>query len=109
MSACTSRSTTTAYRPSLPPKCSYTMGFDTLAVAAISSTLTASKPLAANSDRPISISCSRRWYDVILDVLAILPSFSRPVDSPLTVRSSRIVSFCGIEHVCHIDNAPLWL
>ena len=32
-----SRSTTTAYRPSLPPKCSYTTGLDTLARWAISS------------------------------------------------------------------------
>ena len=34
----TSRSTTTAYRPSLPPKCSYTIGLLTWALAAISST-----------------------------------------------------------------------
>jgi hypothetical protein len=36
------------------------MGFDTFAVAAISSTLTASNPFDANSERPISMSCSRR-------------------------------------------------
>ena len=32
-------------------------------------------------------------YDVILDVLAMLSSFSRPVDSSLTVRPPRIVRF----------------
>jgi len=37
-SARTSRSTTTAYRPSLPPKCSYTTGLETSARFAISST-----------------------------------------------------------------------
>ena len=39
-----SRSTTTAYSPSLPPKCSYTTGLDTPAFAAISSTDVPSKP-----------------------------------------------------------------
>src|SRR2546426_638615 len=34
---CISRSTTTAYMPSLPPKCSYTTGLDTPACAAITS------------------------------------------------------------------------
>lgn len=52
-----SRSTTTAYSPSLPPKCSYTTGLDTPAFAAISSTDVPSKPLAANRVRPISSSC----------------------------------------------------
>src|SRR5258708_15256044 len=62
----TSRSTTTAYRPSLPPKCSYTTGLDTPALAAISSIEVPSKPRSANSRRPISRSCSRRSLPVIL-------------------------------------------
>src|SRR5580692_16193 len=62
----TSRSTTTAYRPSLPPKCSYTTGFETSAWAAISSIEVPSNPRSANSRRPMSISCSRRSFPVIL-------------------------------------------
>lgn len=42
ISSCISRSTTTAYSPSLPPKCSYTTGLDTPACEAISSTEVAS-------------------------------------------------------------------
>src|SRR5690242_20014424 len=60
-----SRSTTTAYSPSLPPKCSYTTGLLTWAVAAISSTLVPSNPFSANSLRPTSSSCSRRSFPVI--------------------------------------------
>jgi hypothetical protein len=41
----------------LPPKCSYTTGFETPAFAAISSTDVPSKPFAAKSVRPISSSC----------------------------------------------------
>ena len=44
----------------MPPKCSYTTGLETLARAATSSTLVASKPRSANSCRPMAISCSRR-------------------------------------------------
>src|SRR5580693_79923 len=62
----TSRSTTTAYRPSLPPKCSYTTGFETSAWAAISSIEVPSNPRSANSLRPMSSSCSRRSLPVIL-------------------------------------------
>src|SRR5215472_13951046 len=61
----TSRSTTTAYRPSLPPKCSYTTGLDTPACAAISSTEVPSKPRSANSLRPMSSNCSRRSLPVM--------------------------------------------
>src|SRR6516162_9123258 len=61
----TSRSTTTAYRPSLPPKCSYTTGLETPACAAISSTDVPSKPRSANSLRPMSSSCSRRSRPVM--------------------------------------------
>src|SRR5580658_8572835 len=62
----TSRSTTTAYSPSLPPKCSYTTGLDTPACAAISSIEVPSKPRSAKSRRPISSSCCRRSFPVIL-------------------------------------------
>src|SRR5579863_4876341 len=62
----TSRSTTTAYRPSLPPKCSYTTGLETSAAAAISSIEVPSKPRSANSRRPMSSSCCRRSWPVIL-------------------------------------------
>src|ERR1700733_1456319 len=62
----TSRSTTTAYRPSLPPKCSYTTGWETSAAAAISSIEVPSKPRSANSRRPMSSSCCRRSWPVIL-------------------------------------------
>src|ERR1700733_8222209 len=62
----TSRSTTTAYRPSLPPKCSYTTGWETSALAAISSIEVPSRPRSANSRRPMSSSCSRRSLPVIL-------------------------------------------
>src|SRR5690348_14345258 len=51
--------------PSLPPKCSYTTGLDTLALAAISSTEVPSKPLSANRARPTWISCSRRSAPVM--------------------------------------------
>src|SRR6516164_8141168 len=61
----TSRSTTTAYSPSLPPKCSYTTGLDTPAWAAISSIEVPSNPRSANSRRPMSSSCSRRSFPVI--------------------------------------------
>src|SRR5215469_115201 len=61
----TSRSTTTAYSPSLPPKCSYTTGLDTSARAAISSIDVPSNPRSANSRRPMSSSCSRRSLPVI--------------------------------------------
>src|SRR6516165_8998497 len=66
VSRSTSRSTTTAYRPSLPPKCSYTTGLDTPAWAAISSIEVPSNPRSANSRRPMSSSCSRRSLPVIL-------------------------------------------
>src|SRR5712691_8978693 len=62
----TSRSTTTAYRPSLPPKCSYTTGLDTPACAAISSMEVPSRPRSANSLRPMSSSCCLRSLPVIL-------------------------------------------
>src|SRR5580700_82596 len=62
----TSRSTTTAYRPSLPPKCSYTTGLDTPAWAATSSIEVPSNPRSANSRRPMSRSCCRRSWPVIL-------------------------------------------
>src|SRR5215472_15145236 len=61
----TSRSTTTAYRPSFPPKCSYTTGLETPAWAAISSTDVPSNPRSANSLRPTSSNCSRRSLPVI--------------------------------------------
>src|ERR1700759_3198924 len=61
----TSRSTTTAYRPSLPPKCSYTTGLDTPACAAISSIEVPSNPRSANRRRPMLSSCSRRSFPVI--------------------------------------------
>src|SRR4051794_12125266 len=63
--SCISRSTTTAYSPSLPPKCSYTTGLLTFARAAISSMDVPSKPFSANSERPIWTSCSRRSRPVI--------------------------------------------
>jgi hypothetical protein len=56
---------TTAYTPSLPPKCSYTIGLLTPARAAISSVEVASKPFSAKSDRPTSRSCSRRSLPLI--------------------------------------------
>src|SRR5215471_12022911 len=62
----TSRSTTTAYSPSFPPKCSYTTGLETSAWAAISSIDVPSRPRSANSRRPMSSSCSRRSLPVIL-------------------------------------------
>src|SRR6266516_6116767 len=62
----TSRSTTTAYSPSLPPKCSYTTGVDTPACAAISSIEVPSNPRSANRRRPMLSSCSRRSFPVIL-------------------------------------------
>src|ERR1700722_17176110 len=61
----TSRSTTTAYRPSLPPKCSYTTGLETPACAAISSIEVPSNPRSANSRLPMSSSCCRRSWPVI--------------------------------------------
>src|SRR5262249_45065044 len=61
----TSRSTTTAYRPSLPPKCSYTTGLETPACAAISSIEVPSNPRSANSRLPMSSSCCRRCWPVI--------------------------------------------
>src|SRR6201996_8700621 len=61
----TSRSTTTAYRPSLPPKCSYTTGLDTPALAAISSIDVPSKPRSATRRRPMSSSCSRLSFPVM--------------------------------------------
>src|SRR5215475_13120503 len=66
VSRSTSRSTTTAYRPSLPPKCSYTTGLETPAWAAISSIEVPSNPRAANRWRPMPRSCSRRSFPVIL-------------------------------------------
>src|SRR3954454_1689105 len=51
--------------PSLPPKCSYTTGFETSARAAISSMLVPSKPRSAKSRRAIAMSCSRRSAAVI--------------------------------------------
>src|ERR1700751_947978 len=66
VSRSTSRSTTTAYRPSLPPKCSYTTGLETPAWAAISSIEVPSNPRSANSLRPMSRSCCRRSWPVIL-------------------------------------------
>src|SRR5580692_8293983 len=62
----TSRSTTTAYSPSLPPKCSYTTGLETPACAAISSIEVPSRPRSAKSRRPMSSSCCRRSWPVIL-------------------------------------------
>src|SRR6266702_3926895 len=62
----TSRSTTTAYSPSFPPKCSYTTGLDTPARAATSSMDVPSRPRSANSLRPMSSSCSLRSLPVIL-------------------------------------------
>src|SRR6266702_5996927 len=62
----TSRSTTTAYSPSFPPKCSYTTGLDTPACAAISSMEVPSNPRSANRRRPMLSSCSRRSFPVIL-------------------------------------------
>src|SRR5262249_8391538 len=61
----TSRSTTTAYSPSLPPKCSYTTGLETPAWAAISSIEVPSNPRSAHSRRPTSSSCSRRSFPVM--------------------------------------------
>src|SRR5215471_19487451 len=66
VSRSTSRSTTTAYRPSLPPKCSYTTGLETPAWAAISSIEVPSNPRSANRWRPMLSSCSRRSFPVIL-------------------------------------------
>src|SRR5436190_7973601 len=60
-----SRSTTTAYKPSLPPKCSYTTGLVTPARAASSSIEVASKPRSANSLRPMSSSWVRRSCPVM--------------------------------------------
>src|ERR1700744_233389 len=65
VSRSTSRSTTTAYRPSLPPKCSYTTGLETPAWAAISSIEVPSNPRSANSRLPMSSSCCRRSWPVI--------------------------------------------
>src|SRR5713101_4088138 len=62
----TSRSTTTAYSPSFPPKCSYTTGLDTPACAAISSMEVPSRPRSAKSLRPMSSSCCLRSLPVIL-------------------------------------------
>src|SRR5262249_26072357 len=92
----TSRSTTTAYRPSLPPKCSYTTGLETSAWAAISSIDVPSRPRSANSRRPMSSSCSRRSLPVILlrpdteDWLVTAPS-CQPADKSAnrTVRRPR--------------------
>src|SRR6266571_4459865 len=58
----TSRSTTTAYSPSFPPKCSYTTGLDTPARAATSSMEVPSRPRSAKSLRPMSSSCSLRSF-----------------------------------------------
>src|SRR5580692_10849297 len=66
VSRSTSRSTTTAYRPSLPPKCSYTTGLETPAWAATSSIEVPSNPRSANSRRPMLSSCSRLSLPVIL-------------------------------------------
>src|SRR3954447_329466 len=80
----TSRSTTTAYRPSLPPKCSYTTGLETFARAATSSIEVASKPRSANSCRPIAMSCSRRCAD---DIRTREPDFC--VDARVEVEAVR--------------------
>src|SRR6516165_8929434 len=71
VSRSTSRSTTTAYRPSLPPKCSYTTGLETPAWAAISSMEVPSNPRSAKSRRPMSSSCCRRSCPVIRLRLAL--------------------------------------
>ena len=71
VSRSTSRSTTTAYRPSLPPKCSYTTGLETPAWAAISSIEVPSNPRSANSRLPMSSSCCRRSWPVIRFLLGL--------------------------------------
>src|SRR5262245_11595136 len=78
-----SRSTTTAYSPSLPPKCSYTTGFETPALCAISSTEVPSNPRSAYRVRPRSRSCARRALPCIRTRRARREPDAEPLAPPL--------------------------